>query len=81
MENRNTAEMCNEKKRNKIMRKIIVGIPGCSKCKRLKELNPDAEYVEVNPQAIIPLARELQFAEMPFVVLTGSVDELAEEIK
>ena len=63
------------------MRTVIVGIPGCSKCKRLKELNPDAEYVEANPQAIIPLARELQFAEMPFVVLTGSVDELAEEIK
>lgn len=58
------------------MRKIIVGMDGCPKCKRLAESNPDAEYVEVNPQAILPLARELQFAEMPFVVLTGSVEEL-----
>ena len=81
MENRNTAEMCNEKKRNKIMRKIIVGMDGCPKCKRLAELNPDAEYIEADPQAIIPLARELKFAEMPFVVITGSVDELAEEMK
>lgn len=63
------------------MRKIIVGINGCAKCKRLKELNPDAEYVEASQQAIIPLARELQFAEMPFVVITGSVDELNETIK
>lgn len=63
------------------MRKIIVGINGCAKCKRLKELNPDAEYIEANPQAIIPLARELKFAEMPCVVLTGSVDELNENIK
>lgn len=63
------------------MRKIIVGINGCGKCKRLKELNPDAEYVEANPQAIIPLARELQFAEMPFVVIAGSVEELDGSLK
>ena len=63
------------------MRKIIVGINGCNKCKMLKELNPDAEYVEANPQAIIPLARELKFAEMPFVVITGSVEELDGSLK
>lgn len=63
------------------MRKIIVGIPSCPKCKRLKELNPDAEYVEASQQAIIPLAWELKFAEMPVVVITGSVDELNETIK
>lgn len=63
------------------MRKIIVGMNGCNKCKMLKEKNPDSEYVEADPQAIIPLARELQFAEMPFVVLTGSVEELDGELK
>lgn len=63
------------------MRTVIVGIPGCSKCKRLKELNPDAEYVEANPQAIVPLARELKFAEMPFVVITGDVEELDKQLK
>lgn len=61
------------------MRTIIVGMAGCAKCKRLKELRPDAEYIEANPQSIIPLARELNFAEMPFIVLTGSVDELSEK--
>lgn len=61
------------------MRKIILGVANCAKCKRLKELNPDAEYIEANPQSIIPLARELKFAEMPFVVVAGTVEELAEK--
>lgn len=58
------------------MRKIIVSMAGCQKCKMLKEKRPDMEYVEVEPSSIVPLARELKFAEMPFVVVTGSVDDL-----
>lgn len=58
------------------MRKIILGVANCSKCKMLKEKHPEAEYMELDPSIIIPLARELKFAEMPFVVMIGSVDEL-----
>lgn len=60
------------------MRKVIVGIPGCSKCKRLKDSNPDAEYIETKPETILPLARELKFSEMPFIVCTGNPEELSE---
>lgn len=63
------------------MRKIIVGINGCAKCKRLAELNPDAEYIEADPQAILPLARELQFAEMPFVCFIGDISDLNKILK
>lgn len=62
------------------MRKIIIGITGCQKCKMLKEKHPEAEYMELDPSVIVPLARELKFAEMPFVVMLGSVDELGDNL-
>lgn len=60
------------------MRKIIVGIDNCPRCKMLKELCPQAEYIEVKPQDILLAARELKLTSMPFVVMTGEVDELKE---
>lgn len=63
------------------MRKIIIGMAGCQKCKMLKEKRPDMEYIEIDPSIIVPLARELKFSEMPFVVTTGSVEELDETTK
>lgn len=63
------------------MRKIIIGTNGCSKCKMLKELCPQAEYIEVRPQDLLLAARELKLTSVPFVVLVGNVDELSESLK
>lgn len=69
------------RKKGSKMRKIIIGIPGCGKCKMLKELCPQAEYIEVKPQDILFAARELKLTSMPFAVITGDVEELAKQLK
>lgn len=58
------------------MRKIIIGMQGCSKCKMLKDSSPDAEYIEVQPAEILSLARTLGIKSMPFVVCVGEPNEL-----
>lgn len=58
------------------MRKIIIGMQGCSKCKMLKDSSPDAEYTEVQPAEILALARTLDIKSMPFVVIVGDTNEL-----
>lgn len=47
----------------------------------LKELCPQAEYIEVKPQDILFAARELKLTSMPFAVITGDVEELAKQLK
>ena len=54
---------------------------GCHKCKTLKEQNPDAEYVEVQPNDILPLARAVNIQSMPFLVIVGEPQELDKQLK
>lgn len=63
------------------MRKIIVGMDGCPKCKRLAELNPDAEYIEANQELLMSIARATGYTSLPFVVSVGEPQELADIIK
>ena len=63
------------------MRKVIIGMNGCMKCKTLKDQNPDAEYVEVQPNDILPLARAVNIQSMPFLVIVGEPQELDKQLK
>ena len=58
------------------MRKIIIAMENCSKCKMLKEQNPDAESVELQPDQLLQFARAVGIQSMPFVVIVGDVNEL-----
>lgn len=62
------------------MRKIILSQEGCSRCKSLASMVPDAE-VETDTATILNLARALGIKELPIVVLTGPVEELARAIR
>ena len=58
------------------MRKIIIAMKDCSKCKMLKEQNPDTESVELQPDELLQFARAVGIQSMPFVVCVGEVNEL-----
>ena len=61
------------------MRKIIIGMENCPKCKMLKEQNPNAEYIEIKDNDIVNLlvfARIVDIKSMPFVVVVGEMNEL-----
>lgn len=60
------------------MRKIILSQPGCSRCKRLSELHPEAEVIELPVNTLLGFARDLKIQSLPIVVLTGDEQELAE---
>lgn len=66
------------------MRKVIIGMNGCMKCKTLKEQNPDAEYVEVAEKDMVNLlvfARIANIQSMPFLVVVGEPQELDKQLK
>ena len=63
------------------MRKIILTQPGCVKCKSLAARCQYAEVVELAPDKLLMLARELNIQSLPIVILTGEPDELAEVLK
>lgn len=52
------------------MSKIICGIPGCSRCKRIKEQIPDAKYVEFAPnsEVLLNFCKAIDVASMPLIV-------------
>ena len=58
------------------MRKIIIAMKDCSKCKMLKEQNPEAESVELQPDQLLQFAKAVGIQSMPFVVVVGEVNEL-----
>lgn len=65
----------------KDMKKIIVSIDGCHKCKTLKELCPGLEYVTLKPEELVPFAQAVGIKEMPLVVISGgSPDEIKQAI-
>ena len=63
------------------MRKIIITIPNCPKCKMLMAQCPDAEVVKAEPSELLQFARLVGIQNMPFVVVTGEPQELAEVMK
>lgn len=63
------------------MRKIILSMPNCSKCKSLAAQVSDAEVVELDQATLLALARALNITSLPIVLLTGDVDELKGALK
>ena len=64
------------------MRKIILSQEGCTRCKSLSSLCPDAEVVEMPVDKLLMLARELDIKSLPIVVLANAEpQELAEVLK
>ena len=60
------------------MRKIILSMQGCSRCKSLAAQCPDAEVVELDQATLLALARATSVKMMPMVLLSDEVNELAE---
>jgi len=63
------------------MKAKIISMNNCQKCQMLKALVPDADVVMVEPLDIIQFARVADIKVMPFVVLLGEPQELADKIK
>lgn len=63
------------------MRKIILSMENCSKCKSLAASCPDAEVIELDQALLLSLARAVNITSLPIVVLTGEPQELAEALK
>ena len=63
------------------MRKIIISMENCSKCKTLAEQCPDAEVVKAEPSELLQFARLVGIQSMPFVVVTGEPQELLKTLK
>ena len=63
------------------MKKVIIGMPNCQNCNMLKNACPDVEKIELNPVDILNFAREVGIKSVPFVVITGDVDELQKVLK
>lgn len=63
------------------MQKIIVSMPGCSKCAMLKDQCKDTKAVEVPQDVLLAFARAVGICSMPFVVTTGEPQELEYDIK
>lgn len=66
------------------MRKIIIGMENCPKCKMLKEQNPNAEYIEIKGEDMLTLlafARMVDIKSMPFVLVVGETNELDGALK
>lgn len=63
------------------MRKIIISMDGCSKCKTLKDQHPETESVTVPQDALLLFARTVGIQQMPFVVVLGEPHELSEVLK
>ena len=59
------------------MRKIIITIPNCPKCKMLMAQCPDAEHIELQPAELLQFTRATGIQSMPFVVVTGETNEPA----
>lgn len=63
------------------MKVTIISIPLCHKCETLKTQCPDTESVTMQPTELLPFARAVGLREMPFVVISGDVEELKKLIK
>lgn len=63
------------------MQKIIVSMPGCSKCTMLKNQCPTTASHDVPQDVLMAFARAVGIKSMPFVVTIGDPQELEHDIK
>lgn len=63
------------------MRKIILSMPGCSRCKALATLYPEAEVIELDPATLMALGKATNIKMLPMVLLSGEIEELAKQLK
>ena len=63
------------------MKATIISIENCHRCNTLKTLCPDTDAVTIQPAELLPFARAVGLREMPFVVVSGDVEELAKLLK
>ena len=63
------------------MKATIISIANCHKCNTLKTLCPDTDAVTMQPAELLPFARAVGLREMPFVVISGDVEELSKLLK
>ena len=68
------------KNKEKNMKKIIVSVENCQKCNLLKSMVPDAESITLEPAELLQFARSVGIQTMPFLVITGEPQELADKI-
>lgn len=83
--NRKTCKTCGDKcilqPKEEKMKKIIVSMKDCQNCKSLKAQNPDIESVEIEDMdMLLKFARAVGIKSMPFVVVTGDVGELNDDL-
>ena len=62
------------------MRKIIISMDGCSKCKTLQTQHPETESITVPQDILLSFARAVGIQSMPFVVVVGEPHELDAEL-
>lgn len=63
------------------MRKIIISVENCQKCKMLMAQCPEAEHVELKPDELLQFTRTVGIQSMPFLVCVGDVQELDKILK
>lgn len=62
------------------MKKTIISIENCQKCAMLKAMAPDTESLVVKPDDLLQFARAVGIKGLPFVIMTGEPQELANEL-
>lgn len=64
------------------MQKIVIASKqGCVKCMALENMAPDAKIYKMEPEDIVAFARHCGISSIPFVVVTGEPEELANLLK
>ena len=63
------------------MKTIIISIENCQKCAMLKQMAPNTDSFVLQPGDLLQFARAAGIQSMPFVVMTGEPQELADKIK
>lgn len=63
------------------MKAKIIAMENCQRCEMLKALLPDVEVIKVEPLDLIQFARAAGIQVMPFMVLLGEPQELADKVK
>ena len=63
------------------MKAKIISMENCQNCATLKMSCPDVENIVVDPMDFLPFCRATEIRTMPFVVLTGDVQELKKALE
>ena len=58
------------------MKKTIIGTDNCQNCAMLKNMVPGVDFIELNPMDFLPFCRAVGIQTVPFVIVTGTPQEL-----